>query len=242
MPGIFCTVVQSLPDSVAAGPSRARLQSDSAAAQTPRDLLPSTPPPRRAPHAATDRAPARRPQPVAFKVIPSQDELQRLQRQFQFHPCTNAHPRHLTEDQITAFNRDGYIKGIRIFDAAESAGIAATSTLCWPRACRRRRQLLDQHRPPEVRPGVRPAHPPAASCLRHATCSARTWSAGARTSSARCRATARRVAWHQDASYWPLTPVEDRHRLAGDRRRGRGERLHAVHPRLAPPRPPDLPT
>ena len=35
--------------------------------------------------------------------------------------------------------------------------------------------------------------------------------------------------------------VQGGHGLAGHRRRGRRERLHAVHPRLAPLRPPDLP-
>ena len=46
------------------------------------------------------------------------------------------------------------------------------------------------------------AHP-STTCR---TCSARTWSAGGRTSSASSPGTSRRVSWHQDASYWPLTP------------------------------------
>ena len=51
----------------------------------------------------------------------------------------------------------------------------------------------------------------------------------------------KQVAWHQDASYWPLNALESGHRLAGDRRCRHRKRLHAVHRRLASSRAPDLP-
>ena len=60
-------------------------------------------------------------EPAQFKLVPEQNELTALQRELRFHPTVNRHPASLTPDQIAAFNRDGYIKGIRIFDAEEIA-------------------------------------------------------------------------------------------------------------------------
>jgi len=55
--------------------------------------------------------------------IPGTDELSRLERDLRFHPSENANPRTLTRTDIDAFNRDGYLKGIRIFTDAEIADI-----------------------------------------------------------------------------------------------------------------------
>jgi hypothetical protein len=37
-----------------------------------------------------------------------------------FHPCTTTEPRSLTLAQIEQFNRDGFLKGIRVFSAVEA--------------------------------------------------------------------------------------------------------------------------
>src|ERR1700751_6259932 len=56
--------------------------------------------------------------------IPSTEELGNLKRDLRFHPSsTTQHPVALTTEQIAAFNRDGYLAGIRIFDEEEIAGI-----------------------------------------------------------------------------------------------------------------------
>ena len=55
--------------------------------------------------------------------IPQADELSRIQRDLRFHPCTAAAPRRFTNDQIAAFNRDGYLKPLCIFDREEIAAI-----------------------------------------------------------------------------------------------------------------------
>src|ERR1017187_2275330 len=57
------------------------------------------------------------------KFIPAAEELNRLQRELRFHPSTVTNPRTLTASQVAAFNRDGYLKGIRIFREEEIAGI-----------------------------------------------------------------------------------------------------------------------
>lgn len=54
-----------------------------------------------------------------FKMIPGRDELAGIQRDLRFHPCTNRQPRTLSPEQVEQFNRDGYIKGIRIYSEDE---------------------------------------------------------------------------------------------------------------------------
>src|SRR5947209_6513467 len=55
--------------------------------------------------------------------IPSTEELSTLERDLRFHPSTTERPTVLTPEQIAAFNRDGYLAGIRIFNEEEIAGI-----------------------------------------------------------------------------------------------------------------------
>jgi non-haem Fe2+, alpha-ketoglutarate-dependent halogenase len=59
--------------------------------------------------------------PLPFKTIPQHDALQQIERDLQFHPSTVREPRTLTREQVEAFNRDGYLKGIRIFSDGEMA-------------------------------------------------------------------------------------------------------------------------
>jgi non-haem Fe2+, alpha-ketoglutarate-dependent halogenase len=59
----------------------------------------------------------------APRFVPSTDELNKVDRDLRFHPSTNEHPSVLTKEQVAAFNRDGYLSGIRIFDEKEIAEI-----------------------------------------------------------------------------------------------------------------------
>ncbi|HTS64341.1 MAG TPA: phytanoyl-CoA dioxygenase family protein [Candidatus Acidoferrales bacterium] len=138
--------------------------------------------------------------------IPSTEDLGRLQRDLRFHPCGTANPRTLTGEQVAAFNRDGYLKGIRIFSEQEIAGI---------------REYFDGLLARTLAAGgdsysISTAH------LRHG----RVWdlltdrrlvayirdllgeNVVAWGSHFFCKlpGDGRRVSWHQDASYWPLTP------------------------------------
>ena len=58
----------------------------------------------------------------AFKALPTQDELREMERDLRFFPSTVDDPTTLTTGQVAAFNRDGYLKGFRIFDPEEIAG------------------------------------------------------------------------------------------------------------------------
>src|ERR1700732_4393549 len=57
------------------------------------------------------------------KFIPTAEELSRVERDLLCHPAAVANPKRLTVEQIAAFNRDGYLEGIRIFSDEEMAGI-----------------------------------------------------------------------------------------------------------------------
>src|SRR5438128_10022279 len=57
--------------------------------------------------------------PPAPKFVPTAEELSELKRDLRFHPAAGEDPRALTHEQIARFNREGYLKGIRIFSDNE---------------------------------------------------------------------------------------------------------------------------
>ena len=59
------------------------------------------------------------------KFIPATGDLSKLERELRFHPSTTEHPKTLAAEHIAAFNRHGYLKGIRIFSEREIASIRA---------------------------------------------------------------------------------------------------------------------
>ena len=138
--------------------------------------------------------------------IPTTEELNRLERDLRFHPSSVANPRTLTAGQVAAFNRDGYLKGVRIFSPQEMAGI---------------REYFDELLARTLAAGgdsysISTAHlrygrvydlltqPRIVACVKdllgenviawgsHFFC--------------KMPGDGKRVSWHQDASYWPLTP------------------------------------
>ncbi len=60
--------------------------------------------------------------PKEFKTVPEHDQITTMERDLQFHPSTVTHPQALTTEQIEAYNRAGYIKGLRVFSTEEMAG------------------------------------------------------------------------------------------------------------------------
>lgn len=138
--------------------------------------------------------------------IPSTQELSNLKRDLRFHPSTTENPSSLTRDQIEAFNRDGYLAGIRIFDEEEITEIRryfdrllaktlaaggdsySISTahlrygrvydiLTHPRIVARIKDLLGEN---------------VIAWGSHFFC--------------KMPGDGKRVSWHQDSSYWPLSP------------------------------------
>lgn len=141
-----------------------------------------------------------------FKAVLDQSDLATLPRDLQFHPTRNDHPKVLTAPQIEQFNRDGYVKGLRVYSPEEIADI---------------RQYFDKLLEKVVAAGgdsysISSAHlkygrvwdiltnPRIVAYVRdligenvvgwgaHFFC--------------KMPKDGKQVAWHQDASYWPLTP------------------------------------
>ena len=56
-----------------------------------------------------------------FKTVPEHDQIAAMARDLKFHPSTVTDPQALTVEQIEAYNRDGYVKGLQIFSTEEMA-------------------------------------------------------------------------------------------------------------------------
>src|SRR5260370_34040469 len=142
----------------------------------------------------------------APKFIPSTEELNLLERDLRFHPSTVANPRTLTAEQVAAFNRDGYLKGIRIFSEEEIAGIrqyfdrllartlaAGGDSYSISTAHLRYGRVYDLL-----------THPRIVACV--ADLLGENVIAWGSHFFCKMPGDGKRVAWHQDSSYWPLTP------------------------------------
>jgi hypothetical protein len=141
-----------------------------------------------------------------FKTIPNHDDITRLERDLRFHPSTVTDPRVLTREQVEGFNRDGYVKGIRTFSSEEMAA---------------HRAYFDQLLARVLAEGgnsysISTAHltyGPVYDLLTHSSIvrcvrdllgeNVVGWG-----SHYFCKLPrdGKVVHWHQDASYWPLTP------------------------------------
>lgn len=141
-----------------------------------------------------------------FKMIPGGDELATIERDLRFHPAVNPHPQVLSAAQIEQFNRDGYIRGIRIFSESEITAI---------------REYFDALLAKTIAAGgdsysISTAHAKygrvwdlltdrrIVACVKDLLGE----NVVAWGSHFFCKMPhdGKAVAWHQDASYWPLTP------------------------------------
>lgn len=143
---------------------------------------------------------------TSFKILPDQNELDQMQRDLRFYPSQVTDPKVLSREQISQFNHDGYVRGLRVFDTEGTA---------------RNRQYFDALLAKVLAAGgdsysISTAHlkygyvydlitnPRIVNCVAdilgpniigwgsHFFC--------------KMPKDGKAVAWHQDASYWPLTP------------------------------------
>ena len=141
-----------------------------------------------------------------FAIAPTADELAGVRRQLVFHPARNPSPARLDEEQLAVFNARGYVTGVRIFPEDEIVAIRA-------RFDDLLRRVLDKGGDSY---SISSAHlhygdaydlltdPRIVACVRdligedvvgwgcHYFC--------------KMPRDGKRVNWHQDATYWPLTP------------------------------------
>lgn len=141
-----------------------------------------------------------------FSVIPSADELQKMQRDLKFYPVENANPKALTSSQIEHYNTRGFIAPLDVYSPSEIAEI---------------RSYFDQLLERVVAEGgnsysISSAHlkyGPVYDILTNPRIveyvsdlfgeNVIAWG-----SHFFCKMPhdGKTVAWHQDASYWPLSP------------------------------------
>lgn len=141
-----------------------------------------------------------------FQAVPDQADLEKMDRDLRFYSSPVSEPETLTRDQVSQYNRDGYVKNLPIFSPAEAIELRAYFD-----------ELLEQ----VIAEGgdsysISSAHltygrvhdllcePRIVACVKdilgkdvvgwgsHFFC--------------KMPHDGKSVAWHQDASYWPLSP------------------------------------
>ena len=60
-----------------------------------------------------------------FKIIPDQDAVNAVGRDLHFHPSTVTEPATLTFENVAHFNKNGFVRPIRIFDGPEADNLRA---------------------------------------------------------------------------------------------------------------------
>ena len=129
-----------------------------------------------------------------------------MHRDLRFHPSTTRNPATISKDQVASFNRCGYLKGIRILDdesvskhrslfdtylatalaAGHSSSSLSSAHLKYP-------EVYDlMHNPTILGCVADLIGPEIIGLAAHYFC--------------KLPKDLTTVAWHQDASYWPLTP------------------------------------
>lgn len=58
-----------------------------------------------------------------YKIIPDETDIHAIERDLRFYPSTVTEPRVLTPEQVEAYNREGYVRPIRIFSDDEISAI-----------------------------------------------------------------------------------------------------------------------
>jgi ectoine hydroxylase-related dioxygenase (phytanoyl-CoA dioxygenase family) len=141
-----------------------------------------------------------------FKTFPTQDQLAHMDRDLTFHPSTVQNPKILKPAQIAHYNRQGYINNVRVFSAEEIAGTRAFvdalisrvmaqggSSYSVKHAHMKYGTVWDLITHPRITAIVKDVlGDEVVGWGAHFFC--------------KMPGDGKIVAWHQDASYWPLTP------------------------------------
>ena len=141
-----------------------------------------------------------------FAPIPDADAIQSMDRDLRFYPSRNVDPKVLTRSQIEQFNRDGFLQHLRVYDAEAISNIrhyfdallqrvvsAGGNSYSISTAHLRYGHVYDMLTNPDIVALVRDIlGPDVIGWGSHFFC--------------KMPGDGQAVAWHQDASYWPLTP------------------------------------
>ena len=144
--------------------------------------------------------------PTEFKAVLDSSDLSKFPRDLHFYPVSNPSPRILTPDQIEQFNKFGYVAGIKIYSDEEITSI---------------RHYFDELLKKVVAAGG-DSYSISSAHLKYG----RVWDILTNAKITACVRDllgenvvgwgshffckmphdGKKVAWHQDSSYWPLTP------------------------------------
>jgi hypothetical protein len=144
---------------------------------------------------------------TTFKAVPTQDELATLGRDLRFHPVVNPNPKTITPAQIEQFNRDGYLKPFRIFDRTEADDLRVyfDQVLARTLAAGGNSYSISTAHAKYGRVFDVLTHPRVVALVRDLLGeNVIAWGSHFFCKMPRDGKT---VSWHQDASYWPLTPA-----------------------------------
>ncbi len=133
-------------------------------------------------------------------------EVSKLERDLRFIPVNNARPRRLTPEQIQFYNQNGYLTGFRVFNTEQTQSARERSDALLERFIRegkgsyaidryqdRFATIWDLATAPTILDYVEDLIGPDIVCwATHYFC--------------KMPGDPKGVAWHQDCSYWPLTP------------------------------------
>jgi ectoine hydroxylase-related dioxygenase (phytanoyl-CoA dioxygenase family) len=145
-------------------------------------------------------------QQSGFQIIPDTKAVQEMGRDLRFHPCTNERPHMLTKAQLDHFNRLGHLKGIRIFHDEEALAIRRYFDVLLARvlAAGGDSYSISTAHLKYGKVYDLLTHPRIVACV----CDLLGENVIGWGSHFFCKMPrdGKAVAWHQDASYWPLSP------------------------------------
>jgi hypothetical protein len=141
-----------------------------------------------------------------FSIIPEESELNAIERDLRFHPSPVTAPQTLSKAQVEGYNRDGYVAPLTIFNAEEIAEIRDyfDRLLAEVTAAGGDSYSISSAHMKYGRVYDLLTHPRIVACVKdilgenvvgwgsHFFC--------------KMPRDGKAVAWHQDSSYWPLTP------------------------------------
>ncbi len=143
-----------------------------------------------------------------FAIAPEMDELGRVERQLVFYPARNPSPRHLTADQVSDYNAHGFLSGIRIFSDDEIGRVRS-------RFDQLLKEVLAKGGDSYSISSAHLGYGDAYDLLTDERIVARVSDLlGENVVGWGCHyfckmpRDGKRVEWHQDATYWPLTPAK----------------------------------
>ena len=141
-----------------------------------------------------------------FKAVPLEDELSQIERDLKFYPSTTTDPQVLTSSQIEQFNQDGYLRNLSVFNEQEveenreyfdrlleSVIAAGGDSYSISTAHMKYGKVYDLLTHPQIVAYVKDLlGENVIAWGSHFFC--------------KMPQDGKSVAWHQDASYWPLSP------------------------------------